>query len=181
MIEAKSVKSQTRQELVRHKPVTAFFHLIVFAPIAPDRHDLLIVVINGNDIGQGDSVIVLILFIHFFAINAVEQIIDVHFQQCDYVIIAIVVFINAFDFANNAVGWIDIVAACIAGLEVVAVLNIAIVVVLRHSNEVSIAWGCVEVFALWSHAKVFCLDELAALPVEVYVPPNLFERLADQR
>ena len=181
MIEAKSVKSQTRQELVAHKPVTAFFHFIVFAPIAPDRHDLLIVVINGNDVGQGDSVIVLILFIHFFAVNAVEQIIYVHFQQCDYVIIAIVVFINAFDFANNAVGWIDIVAACIAGLEVVAVLNVAIVVVLWHSNKVSIAWRCVEVFALWCHAKIFCLDELAALPVEVYVPPHLFERLTDQR
>ena len=140
----------------------------------------MIVVIDCDAVGQGDSVIVLIVLIHFLAINAVEQIIEVHFQQCDYVIV-VFVFIDALNFANDAVGWIDIFAAIIDCLEIVAVLNVAIIFVFRHSDDVGVAWGCVEVFAIWSHAEVFGLDKLAALPVEVYVPPNLFKRLADER
>ena len=43
-----------------------------------------------------------------------------------------------------------------------------------------VSWGGVKIFALWCNNKIFSFDKLAALAIEVGIPPNLFERLANQ-
>ena len=59
-------------------------------------------------------------------------------------------------------------------------MNVLVEVVLWHPNDVRVAWGCVQILALRRDDKVFCLHELAALSVHVGIPPDLFERVADQ-
>ena len=100
-------------------------------------------------------------------------------QRNDVVFCVIALSVYALDLADR-------IARRVAAVtrefdwEIPTGIDVTVVLILRHSDQLSVPGRCLEILTLRRDNKVFCLHELRALPVKVYVPPDFLKSLANQ-
>ena len=103
-----------------------------------------------------------------------------HLEQCNNVVVCIIALsVYTFNLADRVARRVAAVT-CEFDWEIPTGINVTVILILRHSDQLSVPRRGLEIFALRRNNKVFCLHELRALPIKIYVPPDFLKSLANQ-